>query len=202
MIEELVTGFLVTAGLIRARDQIINIAYDPDRRQASAKLELPRGCLSDFRNEKGFVSPPRAAGSAQTNTGFRVTADTLLSAMREFRDRAERPGRPKSVHAAAIAGVAGILAHAEDVGRNNATDKVVGACVLQDIPTHDKMLLTTGRISLEVATKCLRAGIPIISSFKAPTTGAVDLARNAAIALAGRVTAGGMVLFSADWRIE
>ena len=195
MVEELVAGFLVTAGWVLSAEQILKIAYHPAKCHATAKVDgWSSGCT-------GTCAPTTVPCLPEAAMAFRVPADTLLAAMNEFRTRAERPGRPKGMHATAISGTAGIVAFAEDVSRNNTVDKAVGACLLQGAPLYESMLLTTGRIGLEMALKALRAGIPIIASFKGPTTAAVELARSASIALAGRVTASGMIVFSAEGRI-
>ena len=67
-------------------------------------------------------------------------------------------------HAAVLFDTSGqAITLAEDIGRHNAIDKAVGYCLLRGIPLRDKMLLTSGRASYEMATKAIRVGVPIIA---------------------------------------
>jgi FdhD protein len=74
---------------------------------------------------------------------------------------------------------------AEDIGRHNAVDKVVGYCLLEGIPMQDKIILVSGRLSSEIATKCARWDIPIVVSRAAPTALAVDIAEKRGITMVG-----------------
>ena len=211
-VEELAVGFLITEGLASSPKDILNVAFDPQAQAVAARLHVSEKELKEFR--EALVSGS-SCGKALTmgapldpldcrrriDLTFHVGSDILLAVMGEFRRRAAHPGRPRGVHAAALAQGARIVAFAEDVGRHNAADKVVGSCSLQRTPLHDKMLLTTGRISLEVAAKALRAGVAVVASTRSPTAAAVDLARESAITLAGLMTANSMTLYSAEWRI-
>ena len=213
MLEELAVGFLITEGLASSAKDILSVAVNPESSELVANLRVEAARLKEFREALISGSSCGKALSSgrpfdpldcrrRIDMSFRIAQDTLLAAMNEFRARAARPGRPKSVHAAAIASGDVIAAFAEDVGRHNAVDKVVGACALREVPLRDKMLLTTGRMTLEVAAKALRAGIPVVASLLGPTAAAVELARDGAIALAGFLRVVGMTVYSAEWRIE
>jgi FdhD protein len=213
MCEELAVGFLITEGLADSPSEISSVKWLAEKREISAKLNISQERLREFREALVAGSSCGKAISSgkpfdpldckrKIDLSFRINGAVLLSAMNEFRKRAAHPGRPSGVHASAIAQGVEILSFTEDVGRHNAVDKVVGHCALRGIALHDKMLLTTGRISLEVAAKALRAGLPLIASTRGPTATAVDLARNSSITVVGFVTAGSMTLYSAEWRVE
>lgn len=110
-----------------------------------------------------------------------------------FKDLFTRGSRYKEtggVHAAALTDGETLLHHAEDIGRHNAVDKVVGAAVQAGENPADLILLVTGRISGELAFKAARAQIAVIATPSVPSTIAVDIARAAGMSLIGRAVSG------------
>jgi len=76
-----------------------------------------------------------------------------------------------------------ILSSAEDAGRHNALDKAIGNCLLKGIPMAGRGAALSGRVSLEMVSKCARAGIELISAISAPTTLAIEVAESCGITL-------------------
>ncbi len=76
---------------------------------------------------------------------------------------------------------------AEDIGRHNAVDKVIGSCILNNMPFAGKLLLVSCRISSEIVSKCLSCGIPVLASVAAPTGLAADMAEKYGVTLVGFV---------------
>ena len=105
------------------------------------------------------------------------------------------------VHSAAIAERDQILFYSEDIGRHNAVDKIVGECILKDISLEDKILLTSGRISSEIVIKGAKLGLPLIVSRSAPTSLAVELARETGITLVGFARGKRLNIYSHSVRI-
>lgn len=94
------------------------------------------------------------------------------------------------VHAAALSDGDRLLYHAEDIGRHNAVDKVIGASLLDDRNPAELLLLVTGRISGELAFKAARARIALVATPSVPSTIAVDIARASGMTLVGRAVSG------------
>jgi len=94
-----------------------------------------------------------------------------------------------------------ILAFKEDISRNNAIDKLFGECILNDISTAQRMLVTSCRISSEILLKVAKRNIPILISKSAPTDLAVRLASEVGITLIGFVRGKRMNVYANEWRV-
>jgi FdhD protein len=94
-----------------------------------------------------------------------------------------------------------ILVFSEDIGRHNAIDKIFGECVLKDIATDERLVITSGRISSEMLLKVARSNIPIIVSRSAPTDLGVKLANEMGVTLLGFVRRGRINAYANNWRI-
>jgi FdhD protein len=94
------------------------------------------------------------------------------------------------IHAAALTDGERLLFHAEDIGRHNAVDKVMGAAVYAERDPAGLILLVTGRISGELAYKAARARVAVVATPSVPSTIAVEIARAAGMTLIGRAVSG------------
>ena len=94
-----------------------------------------------------------------------------------------------------------VFIHAEDVGRHNAMDKVIGRAVLTRQDLTGLVALLSGRISFEMALKCIRAGIPILAAVSAPTSMALELARELNLTTVGFVRDQRLNIYTAPERV-
>ena len=81
-------------------------------------------------------------------------------------------------------------------------DKVLGHCLLRRIPLNDKILITSGRASYEMAVKAIRVGIPVIATISAPTSLAVELAEDRGLTLIGYLKGGRMNVYTHGKRLR
>ena len=109
---------------------------------------------------------------------------------KELFARGERYQSTGGIHAAALTDGERLLAHAEDIGRHNAVDKVLGQRILSGERPDDLILLVTGRISGELAFKAARARVSVVATPSVPSTIAVEIAKAAGMVLVGRAVSG------------
>ena len=133
---------------------------------------------------------------------LRITPESLYAVFREFHDRSELYHITGCVHSAALSDGKNIIAFAEDIGRHNAIDKVIGYALLEGIDFSGKIMLASGRLSSEMASKCSVWGIPVIASRTAPTDKAVEIAEKRGMTLVGFVRSNRLNIYSHPQRIQ
>jgi len=210
-LDRLSVGFLFTEGLVRNRKDIKKVLADEKdgvvwvetRKPAGlpqnpgAKRYITTGCGRGLT----FVDPTHERTTLGTRSKSRFPIGPLRLLMAEFLRKSKLFRLTGGVHSAAICNLKGILVHAEDIGRHSAIDRVVGECVLRGIPTKDKILITTGRISSDIVVKAARGSAAVIISKSAPTDLAVELASDFGITLVGFARGTRMNVYSNAWRI-
>ncbi|HEX5490496.1 MAG TPA: formate dehydrogenase accessory sulfurtransferase FdhD [Candidatus Udaeobacter sp.] len=196
--EELAAGFLLSEGVVHGRDQIASVSADSDNRIV---VELTGGVRLKLNSMKRFGTISSSCGlcgkttieairqnfPAVPSTDIRVDIETLLSVPETLRNAQSDFARTGGIHAAGIFSLDGKLKIArEDIGRHNAVDKAIGRGVLDDLlPLNNHVLLVSGRASFEIIQKALSAGIPIVAAVSAPSSLAVELARDSNQTLIG-----------------
>lgn len=112
-------------------------------------------------------------------------------------------GRTGGLHAAGLFDLRGeLLVSREDIGRHNAVDKVIGWALLQRrMPLDDCMLLVSGRGGFEIVQKALVAGIPLLASVSAPSSLAVQVAREMELTLVGFLRGQRFVIYAHEERL-
>lgn len=206
-------GFLLTESMIDTMADIASLAIcneSPD--VVRVRLADPTRVRSNRRG--GFVASSCGvcggvdhAGGIQD--GLALVGDTLRIDAARSTPLMEEMQRLQTVfnstggtHAAALFSPEGVLiASAEDLGRHNALDKVIGQCLLRSVPTAGCGAMLSGRVSLEMIVKAARAGIELVAAVSAPSSLAIDAANQLGITLCGFVRQGRLTAFSHPQRL-
>jgi len=200
LLEELATGWLHGEGYIETLDDLVKLrpcATDlgfwaevrPERLALVKGEDRKRVLASGCGAVSTFLADPHAVAHAPAR-GEPPGTERLRALFKEVFARGERYNETGGIHAAALTDGDGLLFHAEDIGRHNAVDKVIGAAVIARTPIIGRGLLVTGRISAELAYKAARAGLSYVATPSVPSTLALTIARRSGIVLVGRAVSG------------
>ena len=142
-------------------------------------------------------------GAAPLPRHRQVSRSVIVSLPDRLRARQVVFDETGGLHAAGLFTAEGVLeAAAEDVGRHNAVDKVIGRMVMKDaLPLWDYLLCVSGRVSFEIVQKALLAGIPVVAAVSAPSTLAIELACHAGVTLAAFVRGEGFNIYAHPERV-
>ena len=134
----------------------------------------------------------------QIRSSLKVRPAQLSERMKDLFAAALHYRASRGIHGAALSDADRLLIVAEDVGRHNAVDKIMGEALLKGIPTTDQILLSTGRISSEMLLKAARMGVPLVASRTSPTEMAVGLAEQIGITVVGYLRPESLNVYAGD----
>lgn len=203
LLEELAIGWLHGEGYIdtirqvRLRPCATDLGFwaeVPEDRVAAVQAEGRKPVLASGCGAVSMFLAEPATVESQPSRGTPPGLEELRGFFKALFARGERYKDTGGIHAAALidseAHSSPIVAHAEDIGRHNAVDKVLGGALLAERQVHGLGLLVTGRISAELAFKAARAGLAYVATPSVPSTLAVEIARRSGMVLIGRAVSG------------
>jgi FdhD protein len=219
---ELSAGFLFTEGLVTKREQIVsleNVVGDGETNRGNVvRAVLAPESAPDFEKMrrhffaasscgicgKASIDAVRSRSLEPPNPDFRLDAEVLLRLPDALRASQAVFGRTGGLHAAALFDAKGeLLVLREDIGRHNAVDKVIGWALLENrVPLREAVLLVSGRGGFEIVQKAIVAGLPIVASVSAPSSLAVQLAREFRLTLIGFLRGRRFVIYAGEERIK
>ena len=193
--EQLALGFLANEGLIAGLAEVKDVYLSR------------KGCCVDVWLSHAVTIPERVVITSGCGGGVtfdqpndleymplkedcRIRPEALTRLFNQLQAPGSLYARARGVHAAGLSDGEQLVVIAEDVGRHNAVDKLLGQCLLAGIETRGRILLTTGRISSEMLRKGARMGCPIIASRNSPTSLSVAMAEAWNITLIGYIRHG------------
>lgn len=219
---ELAAGFLLTEGIIDRREQIVGLESSAsDGTTNSGNLveailapeskpnfeELRRHFLAASSCGicgKASIDAVRSQALRWPNPDFRFDPEILVKLPDALRASQAVFGRTGGLHAAALFSAAGeLLVVREDIGRHNAVDKVIGWALLENrVPLSNAILLVSGRGGFEIIQKAIVAGLPVVASVSAPSSLAVQLARELGLTLIGFLRGRRFVIYAGENRVN
>lgn len=192
---ELVYGFVFTEGWVHDTEEIDECTIVPARKGNGEEVIEARVGLSNAaggtpgRSEKrisysscGICGTTRFADLKRSvqrvRSRQRFSMDVLISCPARLSELQVLYGKTGGSHAAVIFDPEGHpVFHCEDMGRHNALDKAIGYCLMHAVPREDKIVVSSGRASLEMILKTARAGFPVFVAMSRPTSRAVEAAK-------------------------
>jgi FdhD protein len=206
--EELALGFALSEGLrpsgARLPDDLAANAVeldapgvDPERLRRNFYTSSSCGVCGKGALEAVAVEAPRV------ESGLRLSAELIAELPGRLRGAQAAFAATGGLHATGLFDARGeLLWLREDVGRHNAMDKVIGRALLEGrLPLDDCILCVSGRLSFELVQKAAVAGCPVLVAVGAPSSLAVDLARDRGLTLCGFVRDGRLNVYSEPWRV-
>ena len=218
---ELVAGLLFTDGIIRSPDQLAwagpsKKVSEPGAKQNTISVKLPGVEIPRQRAErmysagsacgvcgKASIEAVRQRLPARPETATQFDAEMLCTLPDRLRAEQDLFRHTGGLHAAALFNAKGeLIVLREDIGRHNAVDKVIGwAFLRKQIPLKGHLCLVSGRGGFEIVQKALMAGLPLLASVSAPSSLAVQVAREMGMSLAGFLRGNRFVIYSGEERI-
>lgn len=212
---ELARGFLFTEGVLPAD---VNVSIVADKENVVTVILPPSQTIDWKRLERHSYTSSSCGVCGKTSleqvyaavpygdtpgVGFQLEAKVIHSLPGSLREAQELFDKTGGIHAAGLFDLSGNLLHfAEDVGRHNALDKLIGYCLRENLlPLDQHLLLLSGRASFELIQKAAMAGIGLVAAVGAPSSLAAQLAEEMGITLCGFVRDGGFNLYSGAERL-
>lgn len=190
-LDYLTVGFLAFEGIIRGPEEIRELDVDAESGVVEVVLtkavQLPTKRVFTSGCGMGLTFTLRVSHYAPVAEDPTLCPEQIFALMQQLIAGAEMYRASRGIHAAALSDPTQLLLLAEDVGRHNALDKILGEALLKGIRTHGRLLLTSGRISSEMLRKGAYMGTPFLISRTSPTTLSIDAAQRVGITVIGYV---------------
>ena len=200
MLEPLVLGYLWMEKVIAGLDDVAGLQISEVDGRAEVTLRQPvtlpteRILTSGCGGGITFRIDPRLF--PRITSDARVSPAELGDRMHDLLREAVHYHASRGIHGAALADRDRVLLVAEDVGRHNAVDKLMGLALQRGIATTDRILLSTGRVSSEMLLKAARMSVPIVASRTSPTEMAVALAEQLGVTIVGYLRGDSLNLYA------
>lgn len=209
-LEYLALGFLLSEGLIKRDTRVRYVRLNRERWEVRIEVEneikdrllfFERRIASGCGGGIAFYREIHLSNYAFLEGKPRYFHKDISCLMEELQKKSLTFKITGGTHCCGLGSKKGIEVFAEDIGRHNAVDKVFGECFVKKVPTEDKIILTSGRVSSEILIKVASQKVPVIVSRSAPTDLAVELAEKLGVTLVGFARGNRMNIYTHPSRI-
>jgi FdhD protein len=209
-IKYIVIGFLTSEGLLKSKSEIKKIFVDDKRgvvrvdtveEKSDASQQIFKRMITSGCGRGASFYSSADVGEHKVESPTTILSQNVFTLVQEFQHHSLIYRTTGGVHSAALCDTQNILIFNEDIGRHNAIDKIIGECVLNDVPTDGRIIITSGRISSEILLKVTKRNIAILISKGAPTNLGVKLANDLGVTLIGFVRGQRMNVYTHGWRV-
>lgn len=206
--EELALGFLLCEGVIKDYSEVKSMKLEENILNIEMDKKIHAYKFKDRAMSSGCCKGSMHISVINQNSLERLECDkvfdvdNILKSMEKFNKHSELFKETGGVHSCALADGDKVVLFAEDIGRHNAFDKIIGMALKSSIEMSDKILYTSGRLSSDIIIKAASAKVPIVVSHSAPTKLALDLAKSLNIAAVGFVRGNRLNVYSCFNRIK
>ena len=205
-LRHLVLGFLYLEGIVGGLDEIALLRVCDEEEMIEVRLthdvELPTRRVLTSGCGGGTTFADLAAQTSKVDSTLQVIPSQVLGLMHRLYREAELYRTAGGVHTSALSDGQQLLVVASDVGRHNTLDKIQGQCLLEGIDTRDRILLTTGRLSVEMLNKAAKMQVPVLVSRTSSTDLAVEMAKAWGITLIGYARGKQIHVYSGEERVK
>jgi len=212
-LKELAVGHFLSEGILKSTGEIEEVVLKEPESTCYVKLKPEINVEDRVRISRlharvipsacGSGSPYQYTGKIpKVKSNLKVKAQVISDSVKQLNFKAEGFKRTGGLHVAAIYKADGqLVSLAEDVGRHNAVDKVIGMAALNKVDFGACFLALSGRMSGDVAFKAAKVGLPIIASLAAALSSGIAMAESANLTLAGFVRGKRINLYTCPERI-
>lgn len=200
-IKELIVGFLKTKGYIDKIEDVYSVQIDEHDGSTYVKAKDIKYNKNKIHTEKIYLNSMEFIECTPVEGNMILDYEKVYYFMEKNLNYSDVFKNTGGVHNVALADETDIIVAFEDVARHNALDKVIGYSLINYIYLKDKIVVLSGRVSLEMILKAAKLQIPIIISKSAPTNLAIQLAKKLNITLVGFVRGKRMNIYANEHRI-
>lgn len=193
----LVVGHLITGGLITGLEEIRDISYEKEYTECQVWLhkecQICEEIITSSENNQYLYR--NNLNILPRNKEFQWKPQWIFEMAQLFQKDTELHACTHGTHSCFLAEGGRVLYVCEDIGRHNALDKAVGMGILNGVDLSKCMLFISGRVPLDMMSKVVNSGVPLIASNTIPTEQSIEMARREHVTLIGKAKVKGFCVY-------
>lgn len=205
-LQEMAVGFLVAEGIVRQKEEIEAVEFDNKTLTINVTLAETDNVVQRMFSIRSIVSGCGGYNKHEITQKLQpctVDPEIIIKISKQFYQTSDLHKQTHGVHSAGLYDTSGMrLAFYDEIGRHSAIDKLVGYALLNDIPLHNTIVFSTGRISSEIVYKAVASGFSVIATKGSPTSLAIELANTFNVILIAKLRINRFCVFNTNINLE